>query len=397
VTFVPVRQTQNGTVGDVNGGNVDNFMEETLAMLPFADADVQIRAEYSTDLAPVESGNGSTWSAVLGEINALRSLDGSSRYYYGVLEVTYGGGIAGMGYVGWPVSVGWDKSGSAGSIVAHEFGHNLGRPHSPGCGASSPDAGYPHASGRIGHWGLDVPSLSLRSPNTHHDFMTYCGPEWISDYVFEEILDRVAPSPFIGGGLANATALPGRKIGGRAEPGLLVWGRIEGDELILEPALEVDAPPTPVTGGAFNIRGTDADGSTLFSIDFDPVDVADGDGDEGHFAFVVPLRSFDRDALDEIRLASSRVPTATVRTASVGPAAAPGQALAAVSAVGGSEAEVTWNPATYPMVVVRDADTGQVLTLGRSGRVRVAPGSDAVELEFSNGLRTVERVVREWR
>lgn len=400
VTFVPVRQTVNGTVGDVNGGNVGNFMEETLAMMPFADADVQVRAEYSTDSPAVTSGDGSTWSTILSEINALRSLDGSSRYYYGVLEVTYGGGIAGMGYIGFPVSVGWDKSGSAGGIVAHEFGHNLGRRHSPGCGASNPDAGYPHASGRIGHWGLHVPSLSLRSPSTYHDFMTYCGPEWISDYVFEEILDRVAPSPFVGATSAfsaSASAFPGKVRTGPAEPGLLLWGRIEGGDLILEPALEVNAPASPVSGGAYTLRGRDAEGGTLFSLAFDPIMVADGDGDESHFAFVVPLRSFDRDALAEIRLDGPDAPVSEIRTASVAPAAAPGAALAAVNRVAATRAEVTWNPAAYPMVVVRDADTGEVLTLGRSGRVQVAPGSSRVELEFSNGLRTVEKIVREWR
>jgi len=394
VTFVPVRQTTNGTVGDVTAGNSGNFLEETLEMLPFADADAEIRAEYSTDLAAVESGEGSTWSAVLSELNSLRTLEGSSRFYYGVLEVTYGSGIAGMGYVGWPVAIGWDKSGSAGGVAAHEWGHNLGRSHSPGCGAGGADPGYPHAGGRIGHWGLDVPTLTPKSPDTHHDFMTYCNPDWISDYVFESLIDEVAPSPSVGGapsfGMEPAAA-------SAEEPGLLVWGRIEGDELILEPALEVDAAPSIPSGGAYSIEGRGADGSQLFSYAFDPIPVADGDGDEGHFAFVIPFNSFDRGMLADIRLSSAFLPTAAVRTASVGPARAPGIAPAAVGRVGASVAEVVWNPVEFPMVVVRDASTGEVLSLGRSGSVRVTPASDEVELEFSNGLGTTERLVRAWR
>jgi hypothetical protein len=332
----------------------------------------------------------STWSAVLSEVSTLRTLDGSSRFYYGVMEVTYGGGIAGIGYVGWPIALGWDKSGSAGGVAAHEWGHNLGRPHSPGCGAGGADGSYPHAGGRIGHWGLDVPSLSLKSPDTYHDFMTYCGPDWISDYVFERIIDRVAPPTTI-----DAPAL--LPVRGPAEPGLLVWGRIEGGEVILEPALEVNAPASPASEGAYTIEGQRADGTVLFSHAFDPILVADGDGDEGHFGIVVPFRSFDRAALAEIRLSSVSAPTVAVRSASVGPARAAGVAPAAVTRVGAAEADVVWNPLEYPMVVVRDADTGEVLSLGRSGRVRIVPLGDRVELEFSNGVGSGETLVRVWR
>jgi hypothetical protein len=394
VTFVPVRQTVNGTVGDVSAGNAANFLDEALDMLPFSDADVEIRAEYSTDSPAVESGTSSTWSTVLSELSTLRSLDGSARFYYGVLEVTYGGGIAGIGYVGWPIALGWDKSGSAGGVAAHEWGHNLGRPHSPGCGAGGADGSYPHAGGKIGHWGLDVPSLTLKSPDTFHDFMTYCGPDWISDYVFEKIIDRVAPATYLGA----PARLPGRMAAATpAEPGLLVWGRIEGGEVVLEPVLEVDAPASVPEGGAYTIQGRDAGGATLFSYAFDPIPVADGDGDEGHFTFVIPTRSFDRAALAEIQLSSAALPTRVVRSASVGPARAPGVAPAVVTRVDASTAEVSWNPLEYPMVVVRDADTGEVLSLGRSGRVRVTPGADRVELEFSNGLGTTERLVSVWR
>jgi len=394
VTFVPIHQTVNGRVGDVDAGNASNFLEETLAMLPFADADFDIRAEYSTDLGPVEAG-GANWGAVLSELNALRSADGSSRFYYGVLNVSYGGGTAGIGYVGWPpVALGWDKPGSAGSIAAHEWGHNLGRRHSPGCGAGSPDASYPHAGGGIGHWGLEVPTLSVKSPSSYRDFMSYCGPEWISDYVFERIIDAVAPAPFSGtvSRLASLTAPR------PAEPGLLVWGRVEGGRLILEPALEVDAPSSlPARGGDYSIEGRSPGGEVLFRYDFDPVAVADLPGDQGHFSFVVPLRTFDRAALAEIRLTSSRTPALAVRRASDRPEPAPGEDSALVNRLGEAVAEVAWNALDYPMVVVRDAETREVLSLGRSGRVRVAPLSDRIELEFSNGLRAVDTIVRSWR
>ena len=35
-------------------------------------------------------------------------------------------------------------------VVAHEFGHNLGLRHTPGCGAANTDAGYPYGNGELG-------------------------------------------------------------------------------------------------------------------------------------------------------------------------------------------------------------------------------------------------------
>ena len=71
-------------------------------------------------------------------MRALRSSDGSSAYYYGLVKVGYGSGVAGVGYIGIPVSIGVDRSLST---VLHELGHNFGLTHAPCGGASSPAIG----------------------------------------------------------------------------------------------------------------------------------------------------------------------------------------------------------------------------------------------------------------
>ena len=86
-------------------------------------------------------------------------------------------------------------------------------------------------------------------------------------------------------------------------------------------------------------------------------------GDERHFAFVVPLdRASD---LAEIRLVSGgRTITRRLSPALAAPSA---PATLAASRVNTQEAEVRWDP-RYPMALVRDAETGQILSFARATR-----------------------------
>ena len=106
--------------------------------------------------APVlESNNGNgAWSTILSEVNALRVTEGICRYYYGVVKTSYGSGVAGMGYLGWPAAIGWDYLPSGSGVAAHEWGHNWDLRHAPGCGAGSPDPAFPTPTGRSesGDW-----------------------------------------------------------------------------------------------------------------------------------------------------------------------------------------------------------------------------------------------------
>ncbi len=280
VTFVPVRQAGNSLLGNVTAGNAGQFMNITLKMLPIAQADVLVHAEYlttTTNVLQSDNANGA-WSTILSEVSALRTAEGSSRYYYGVVGTTYGSGVAGMGYLGWPIAIGWDRLPSGSGVAAHEWGHNFNRYHAPGCGAGSPDASYPYADGKIGTWGLDVGPVTLKSPSSYYDFMSYCNPDWISDYSYEGILDY-------------RQAYGGMASGSGPEPSLLIWGRVSGEGIVLEPAFEVNTVPVfPEAPGSYILEALDRQGRPLFSRAFRPIPVPDAGPEEGHFAFAVPLR-----------------------------------------------------------------------------------------------------------
>ena len=385
VTFVPIRHAVNGTVGNVTGANADQFMRDVRKLFPVAADDVLLHAEYATSAPLLESDNGNgAWNTILGEIQALRVLEGGPGHYYGVVHPTYGGGIAGMGYVGWPAAIGWDKLSSAGSVAAHEWGHNLGRKHSPGCGAGGPDPNYPYPGGVIGAWGYDLATQALRSPSAYYDLMSYCGPEWISDYVYEKILEfREAAAAF---------AVPPL-----AASGILVWGRVEGGRTILEPSFHVTAPGTPPDpGGELTLEGRDSGNAVLFSFPFQPTAVADGAEGDGHFAIVVPLAALGGARLSELSVLRGGLRVAVRRARTPG-LAVPSAPAAAVAAGAEGTAEVRWDPTAHPMVLVRDAATGEVLSFARGGEARVHPSSDRIQLVFSDGLASSPPQVRTWR
>ena len=68
--------------------------------------------------------------------------------------------------------------------IAHELGHNLSLRHTDCGDPAGIDPTFPHDSGRIGVWGYDPrDGGSLVAPDVV-DFMTYCDPDWVSDYYF---------------------------------------------------------------------------------------------------------------------------------------------------------------------------------------------------------------------
>ncbi len=86
-------------------------------------------------------------------------------------------------------------SGSAGTIV-HEIGHNQGFSHVYCSAASTPAAGpdpnYPHDDGKIGVFGFGIRNFRLFTPTAAHDYMTYCGNAWVSDWTWNKAYNRIS-------------------------------------------------------------------------------------------------------------------------------------------------------------------------------------------------------------
>jgi hypothetical protein len=371
VRFVPVLQSVNGRLGNVTNANKDSYLIATMKMHPLAAYDADLRAPFTTGAAALDATNSTTWTKVLSQVDALRAADGSSRYYFGVVSPPYNSGIAGIGYITGQTALGWDKNG-ADLVAAHEWGHNWGRSHSPcGSGISGTDPNYPYPGGSIGVYGLDVAALSLKPP-TYTDIMGYCNNEWISDYTYVGVLAYRGSAPDVAADFAQAT-----------QPCLLVWGRIEDGQPVLEPAFQiVTRPSLPARPGPFSVEGRDASGSRVFHLSFTPQMVADDPHGGQHFAFAVPLQPDRAARLDAIQLnVPGRAPV------SLRAAAASGAVLdlRAVRA-GPGRVSIQWNASAHPMVMVRDPGTGQVLSFASGGSAEIATEQSDLEVQLSNGV-----------
>ena len=385
--FVPVLQTANGLQGNVTAGNMAQFLVDPLKLLPVATYNADVRAVYTTKAPALVSDNANgAWGTILNEILALRSADASVRYYYGVVSTSYGSGVAGMGYVGggFQTAIGWDHLPSGSGVMAHEVGHNMGRQHSPCGGAASPDPSYPYVGGQLGIYGLDLTTLAVKPPTTTFDFMSYCNPAWVSDYTWTGLITYRQSNPNF------APPAPSNAVSG-----LLVWGRITSAGVILEPAFRVAAPATMPAGGdgTYRVEGLAADGSVLFSY---PVQVQHtmtiNTEHEMHFATVLPLDQAQDQGLARLRFVGAGSPVDRLSLQAIMQNARrvllrnPG---AAVTAPNAAQATITWDGATYPMAMVRDAATGEVLSFARGGSATLWTRSRRFDVTFSDGVRSV--------
>lgn len=114
----------------------------------------------------------------------------------GIAQLTGDGKNASLSRVGATVLY-TNASGSIDSSAdtfVHEVGHNQGFSHvaCPGANAAGPDPLYPYPNGKIGEWGFGIRSFSLHNPTASHDYMTYCGNTWTSDWTFDKAYHRIS-------------------------------------------------------------------------------------------------------------------------------------------------------------------------------------------------------------
>jgi hypothetical protein len=385
VRFVPI--VVGALTGDVSESNKASFLSSTQRMFPLNAVVSDVRAPFTSSATEIQSNDtNGQWLTVLSEINALRTTDGApaTMHYYGVLKVSYTSGIAGYGYVPGRAAIGWDHLPSGDRVAAHEWGHNFSRNHAP-CGTSG-DTNYPYSGGVTNFWGWNSLTNTLVSP-TWTDVMGYCSNQWISDYNWAAVMQYRSSS----GGVSSPDA-PGE--------GLLVWGRVVNGQIQLEPAFRVNAP---VSAGAVSashrLELLDADGTTLLvrQIETQSVDHATA-ADERQFAVIVPWSATLEARLASIRVRDVRSPLSSVvrKSARMTAPAAGGtpvvpQAQAQVARTTDGRARVTWNASAYPMAMVRDASTGALMGFVRRSGDAVVTGGRAVEVVYSDGVRTVRQ------
>jgi hypothetical protein len=394
VTFVPVVQRYDKNLaGNISDANKDQFLVDVRRMLPVLDIDAQVHAPYTTsDSLELTSNDGnSEWLRVLNEMNTLRVAESSVRHYFGIVKVSYNSGVAGYGYVPGRAVVGWDYLPSGRNVAAHELTHNFGRFHAPCGGVASPDPNYPYAGGTIGVYGYDLTTNALKLPSMF-DLMGYCSSPWISDYNYVGAMDWRA---------ANATpdvtsAAVGQIADASPRRTLLVWGRVERGQAVLEPAFSiVTRPNVPPAPGPYRIEGVARDGRPLFSYSFageQPADVPDATA--RHFAFAIPMDEAMQDALASIRLTGAGVAPATMQPSLVpgGPSLALNTVAAARSPSG--IVSVQWGAQGARMALIRDRRTGDILSFARGGVAQIRSQAADLDVILSDGIHSAVRTVR---
>ena len=379
VTLIPIITTADGRTGNLTAGNRDQFLAATMQMHPLSSFNATIGGSHTTsNTVPVlqAENQNNAWNQVLNELQARRTADGSSRYYMGVVNPSYSSGVAGIGYVGFPAALTWDKLPSGASVAAHEWGHNWGRKHAPCGDPTGPDPLYPYSGGTIGVFGLDVAAASLK-PASYHDLMGYCGNEWISDYTYRGVMDFRAAET----GVANA-------LGQATQPTLVVWGRIEHGRVVLEPAFQATTRPSlPRRAGPYRVDARADDGSTIFGLSFAPIEVADDRHGARHFAFAVPLSPERIARVSSLRVEGEGHRAELARTTGE-------TADVEVTRLGPGRVGLRWDASRSPMVVVRDPRTGQILSFARGGRAEVATDEPELALSVSNRLQSRDARVR---
>jgi hypothetical protein len=376
IRFISVQQPGSSVGGDVS--NVNRLIDLAHRMHPLNGIQVDVDPQPFPTSAPLEAGTaGGGWLQLLSDLDGKRVAEGTGQIYYGVVKLGYG---RAQGYVGLtlgqgvPTSAGWDDANDAGRVVAHELGHVWNRKHSPCGGPPDVDGNYPYSDGRIGVYGMDVNKTSLK-PLSSPDIMSYCFTDpWISDYTYTNVMD-----------FRTSQAVVAARSG-PPQPSVLVWGRMVNGQPVLEPAFQIVARPSlPKRPGPYSVTGTTLDGTRLFDLSFDVSVAEDGPAGNGHFAFAVPLDLARASRLQNLRLTgpsgrtNSSGQTAQVRS---------GSSETLVARREGDSVSLRWDAVLYPMIMIRDPDTGEVLSFARGGTAVVRTGKAVLDLDVSDGVRS---------
>ncbi|MEO6419735.1 MAG: M66 family metalloprotease [Polyangiaceae bacterium] len=209
VKLVPVEYAADGSnrMPDVSAAQIESYRQEMLAIYPAAKVEITVRAPFHWTTAISASGSG--FNTILQAMVNLRQTDNAPDdvYYFGAFAPSAsfnnycgGGCVTGLSGVNTQeddatgrasVGVGFGDDSSA-VTMAHELGHAHGRSHAPCGGASGVDSHFPYATGGIGPWGYNIITKALINPAQGKDIMGYCQPEWISDYTYTALFNRMA-------------------------------------------------------------------------------------------------------------------------------------------------------------------------------------------------------------
>lgn len=351
VKIVPITYTHTPNGQTYPGQIVDHISDWIMRAYPIHDINISYRSpsyNFTGNLA----GGSADWTALLYQVTDLWSLEAApGQVYYASIPISNGNsqwffsGIAGIGWLGsWRTSVGLDLGANddSGILAGHEIGHNMGRSHAP-CGVSNPDPLYPYADGSIGEYGLDIPFNALLSPATYKDMMSYCSPEWVSNYTYQALYnDQVA----------NGSIAP-------LEPTESLFVRVRFDEAgvaTLMPTYGLDIAPTAeFANGDYVIELLNQDGDVLTVHDVTMVEASEPGISVQAIRAKIPMPT---EPITAVRL----VHNGTVMAERTLAAANEEQTVLVVNRTA-EFAYLSWGDSTMPALVRYTADDGATWTV----------------------------------
>lgn len=204
IEFIPL--VVNGIEAATDTGRLDAMRDFMEAMYPVSAVEYTVGAPLQANSSVSANGNG--WDQTLQQLQGRHQSDDAPNdlYYYGLMQPAaslnqycQGGCVAGIGYVPEANSfyahtrvatgISYDNDASW-TTMAHEVGHNHGREHAP-CGGAAQAGYFPYQGAIIGWWGFYYPD-TLIAGDQATDIMGYCQNQWISDFTYKAIMDRVA-------------------------------------------------------------------------------------------------------------------------------------------------------------------------------------------------------------
>ncbi len=153
------------------------------------------------------------WQPLLQQVANLVAADqlanpGGNWVYYGIINNGIPVNVPGCN--GWGATGG--LAGNQGGVTyAHEIAHQFGLPHARCGNVGAGNAAYPvyepydlpvdppnttnWTMASIGEYGLDINNGNIANPNNAVDFMSYCGPRWISLFTYDFLINAPRLDP----------------------------------------------------------------------------------------------------------------------------------------------------------------------------------------------------------
>lgn len=210
VVLVPIEYTyiDPPTTAVITDSDLELVANDLLETNPLQTVTLEVHETYQYTQQITNLGS------LLGPMMALRSADNAEPnvYYHALVDVRGPSVnmVAGIAQLAGSdkqsassrvAATVWYKPGDAMSpansseTIIHEVGHNQGFSHvfcpAASTPAAGPDPNYPHLDGKIGVYGFGIRSFQLYTPTSAHDYMTYCGNAWVSDWTWNKAYNRI--------------------------------------------------------------------------------------------------------------------------------------------------------------------------------------------------------------